>query len=118
VDNKETSKQGVEGRLKAGGRKEKHNGVDSKSNHMRLAHSRVALSEAKGLNRQILRCTQNDGLVKGHSLVTHQPFESFDQLPFQVAKHSIPAFFLPQHSALATQDSFEPRLAQGVKLTL
>jgi hypothetical protein len=32
----------------------------AKSNHIRLAHSPVTLSEAKGLNRQILRAAQND----------------------------------------------------------
>jgi class 3 adenylate cyclase len=30
----------------------------AKSNHMRLAHAHVTLSEAKGLNRQILRSAQ------------------------------------------------------------
>jgi hypothetical protein len=31
-----------------------------KSDHTRLAHSSVTLSEAKGLKRQILRYAQND----------------------------------------------------------
>jgi hypothetical protein len=36
---------------------------------MRLAHSPVTLSEAKGLNRQILRSAQNDNAERLHCKV-------------------------------------------------